>query len=352
MQQIIDSIRGLEVGDVQSYNNLAVVPLIGGDSSLDYLVLTDAIKQGFVINETGENPGASDVEQLFVSNNTGKNVLAIAGEYLKPGEQAGKSFQNRTLTRNIYFAEGFKERIPVKCIERGRWHPAPIEVPRETVEEPEEAPKIPMPKPQPVSAFASGGVVSRYAARAANQRETWGSVDCLLAEAGVSSVTSDLSEVYRSREEDFNKFKENFSLLENQVGVVAVVSKGKKKLFLADVFDKHTTFEQYFSSLLDSYILESGLESEEKVEVSEQEAKGFLDSVDSCNFNKIPPISLGEDYEMKREGLFGFSLCYDGTLVYSNLFTPPDETSGRLARETAEAYRRETISTGFGREVF
>jgi hypothetical protein len=85
MEVVVDSIRKLEIGEIQGYGNLAIAPLIGANSSLDYLVMSEAINQGLKIGEVSRG---GNVETIYVQNETGKNVLAIAGVYIRGCKQS------------------------------------------------------------------------------------------------------------------------------------------------------------------------------------------------------------------------------------------------------------------------
>ena len=342
MKEIIDSIKNLEVGEVQKHKNLAVVPLIGRDSNLDYLVLSDAINNGFEITERPNESGGPSVPNLYVANKTGKRVLSIAGEYVVGGRQ------NRALTRNIYFSKQFEGVIPVTCIEQGRWNPGQAQ-PLPDLEVPGRVPAPEEPQRVPIGVFASAGVVPRYMAKA-EQVAAWGFAGQTLRSYCCSSPSSDLSEVYRQREKDFDKFKGNFSSLDGQVGAISIISKNGKKSFVTDVFDKNSTFKSYFDNLLKSYILESGLEDKSEISVSSQEAKGFLDSVDACEFRNVNPISLGNDIEIKMDNLKGSALLFEGNFLYLNLFTPPENVP-EARGPTFESIPSE-VRTGFGRTIF
>jgi len=307
MNIIVDSIRNLEVGEVQVYKNLAIAPILGNDSSLDYLVLAEAVTRGFQIDEDLKNPR---VPYLLASNSTGRNVLAIAGDYVVGGRQ------NRALAQNIYFEINFNGQIPVRCIERGRWHLSP-------------------PSGKPEGSFEYLGTVSRHSARARSQAETWREAEMHLADSQVRSGSSDLSEVYRARREDFEKLKERFSTADNQVGMVAVFCRNGEKLFVADVFDKNAVLRKYFGGILESHFLDSGLDSKNTVELSREEAKGFLDSADTCNFTPINPVSLGQEYEMKKDNLLGSALVFENGLLYANLYTPKKSSMETLGQEEA-----------------
>lgn len=341
MNKIIDSIKNLEVGEVQKHRNLAVVPLIGRDSNLDYLVLSDAINKGFKITERPNESGGPSVPNLYASNQTGKRVLSIAGEYVVGGGQ------NRTLVRNIYFDKQFEGVIPVTCIEQGRWNPGQAQ-PLPDLEIPGRVPTPGEPQRVPVGVFACKGVVPRYMAKA-EQGAVWNFAGQALSSYNCSSPSSDLSEVYTQRENDFNNFKKNFSSLDGQVGAISIISKNGKRFFVTDVFDKNSTFKSYFDNLLKSYILESGLEDKSEIIVSSQEAKGFLESVDACEFRNVKPISLGDDIEIKRDNLKGSSLLFEGNFLYLNLFTPPENVPER--RDLSPDRSSLRIRTGFERTI-
>ena len=82
--------------------------------------------------------------------------------------------------------------------------------------------------------------------------------------------------------------------------------------------------EKHHANLVSSYAVEAGLMSEEKINVSENEMRGFLDSVDVCEFREQEPVSVGKDYEILGNGLKGSALYFDGKFVYMTLFAKPD----------------------------
>ena len=99
MEAIKDYIAGLQVGEAQAYQNLALFPLLGKGSTLDYLVLDEAIQQGLQIEDTGVVPS------LRVQNNTGRLVLMLQGEYVLGGKQ------NRMVAHSILLPAGYAGEI-------------------------------------------------------------------------------------------------------------------------------------------------------------------------------------------------------------------------------------------------
>ena len=346
--------KNLQIGNIQNYKNLAIAPVIGKNSGLEHIALCDALGSGFEIREKG----SASVPTLLAVNRTGKEVLAIAGEYIVGGKQ------NRTLVRNSYFSKDFEGEMPVRCVQQGRWNYGDI---RPEPERPRR-PRIPHPFPgipRPHEPYIFGReehpsrAVFRHAGhtpicaslRAKSQGETWNTISCLFAEVGVESVTSNLDEIYEKRNEDFENYKNNFPVIENQVGNVAVISKNGNKTLVLDIFDRSEIFQKYHGNLVSSYALEAGLR-DGQVQTSEQEVRGFLESVDSCNFNKQQAVSLGQDYKISGAGLQGSTLINDNNLLYLNLFTRRQNlgegSEDPVIRNSVEG-SGSSLSTGFHR---
>src|SRR4030042_46804 len=116
---------------------------------------------------------------------------------------------------------------------------------------------------------------------AQSQNETWNAIGEILCCEEVRSGSSDLHAVYTEKSQDFDKYKEKFPIVKNQVGNIAVISRNGNKTFVLDLFDRHGILDKHHGNLISSYALEAGLRARDKVDVSKQEVRGFLDSVDS-----------------------------------------------------------------------
>ena len=118
------------VGDPIEYESLTVFPLIGrAGSSVNYLLSDEALAAGSVtVEEIGEG---GSVPELTVNNQTDGLVLFPEGEELRGAKQ------NRVLNTSVLVAAKSKIKIPVSCVEQGRWrilpatsHRAAVIVPR------------------------------------------------------------------------------------------------------------------------------------------------------------------------------------------------------------------------------
>jgi hypothetical protein len=115
MEQSIQGYLGsLQVGEVQQFKNLAMVPAVSDyDDGLGYITLGDALGAGSIeIREVSEG---GSVPELRVVNRAGKMVLILDGEKLVGAKQ------NRIVNTTILVAAGCEIVIPVSCVEQGRW---------------------------------------------------------------------------------------------------------------------------------------------------------------------------------------------------------------------------------------
>lgn len=321
MKTIVDFIDRLAVDKIQKYKGLAIAPLLGTNSSLDYLVLSDALEEGLKIGETG----GGSVPELKVDNDTGGDVLMIKGEYIVGG------MQNRMIARNIYLAKDFSGKIPVRCVQQGRWHyQEPRHRPHREPRRPRETPmprRIPEREPEHVPVyrgnkhFLFGGKAALHCAFADSQHDVWGSVSHYLNKAGVHSSTNDLNELYEEKQDEIRRYKKKFSPLERQIGLVAILP-GRKKRFVAEIFDKAETLEKYFGTLIESYVIDA-IVDKGRADVTQEEVRGFLSSIENsnCRFKERKPVSLGKDVEISMDKVGGNALIHKNVVVYMNLFT-------------------------------
>src|SRR5512139_3481910 len=113
-QIVVNFLSELELGKLQSFNNMAIIPLLGStNDSPKYLSLGEAMGKGFLtVTEVSQS---GTVPELKVVNKGDLPVLLLDGE-----ELAGAK-QNRVLHTTILLMEKSETIIPVSCTEHGRW---------------------------------------------------------------------------------------------------------------------------------------------------------------------------------------------------------------------------------------
>jgi hypothetical protein len=100
--------------EAQRDGRLTVFPLLAdGEVQLPYLLLADAMESGTLrITEIGQGT----VPALLALNQGDADVLVLDGEQLIGAKQ------NRMPNRTILLPAKSETRIPVSCMEQGRWH--------------------------------------------------------------------------------------------------------------------------------------------------------------------------------------------------------------------------------------
>ena len=102
-----------QVGDAVEHRGVVIAPLFPTrNPACAYITLDEALPQGLAITETSES---GDVPELAVHNPLGTNVLLYDGEELVGAKQ------NRILNVTVLVGAESDLRIPVSCVEQGRW---------------------------------------------------------------------------------------------------------------------------------------------------------------------------------------------------------------------------------------
>src|SRR3954468_12885909 len=104
----------VRVGDPIRHEALTAFPLFSTpDEAVEYLLADEAIAAGSVTVEEVSEGGS--VPNLLVTNAGDTRVLFLEGEELRGAKQ------NRVLNTSVLVAAHSKTRIPVSCVEQGRW---------------------------------------------------------------------------------------------------------------------------------------------------------------------------------------------------------------------------------------
>src|ERR671934_1323581 len=102
-----------QLGDPVEHRGIVITPLFPRrDPVAHYVTLDEALPLGFRVREVSD---AGLVPELLVENPLTQDVLLYDGEELVGAKQ------NRILNVTVLIAGGSKTRIPVSCVEEGRW---------------------------------------------------------------------------------------------------------------------------------------------------------------------------------------------------------------------------------------
>jgi hypothetical protein len=335
MNPIINTcLLSFEFGEVQTFENMAVVPILGGTDGggPDYTTLKDALERGLVV--VTEVSAGGSVPNLKVTNKADIAVLMLDGE-----ELAGAK-QNRVLNTTILVGARSELIVPVSCVEQGRWlYASPAFYSSENVM----APKMRMRKNVSVSDSLRASNEFR-----ADQGQVWDEVHRMARDANVESATGAMRDVYEKRAKELEDYVRAFTCADGQRGVVVVVG-GEAVGF--DYLGKERVFGELFGKLIKSYAMEAWLEARKKMGVGEKkdensgesggankgaaakdEARAFFGEAAACEEKRYPSVGLGSDYRFSGPRMVGSALGIDQHIAHIAFFRVTEaEKAGTMA---------------------
>ncbi|MFN3422005.1 MAG: ARPP-1 family domain-containing protein [Armatimonadota bacterium] len=333
MRKQSEWLKGLKVETPQvTEETFVVFPLTTQSfNGRGYITLDEAIQQGLVyIPESGRVP------EIIIVVKGEKPVLVVEGTVVVGG------LQNRTVNISLLLEANKEHRIPVSCVERGRWHfrhrrfyhePTIPSRRRFEREEREREEREKEPAMFEVAAFAVHANLRRIktisavhshllrSAPVAEQREVWSEVQRKLSAAQVHSPTEDETVFYERHFSSIEDLLRPMKPLENQVG--ALVAIGQEIVGL-EVFDHPETWHVMHRKILSSYAADA-LESlgfrKPKALVTTYGAKAFLEtlanSLDKA-YVKPSPVGLGEHFLLDENMTLvgGFALVHNEAILH------------------------------------
>ncbi len=239
MDTISHTLAALSLGAPVTYRSLTVVPLLGHTGlRRSYLGLGEAVRTGAArVREV--SPGGS-VPELLIENVGAKPVLILEGEELVGAKQ------NRTANVTILVPAGKTLRIPVTCVESGRWVDLGFALaPSEQVH------------------FARGRLnkmvsvtssMRHTGTRRADQGRVWHDIAEKSARMHVSTPTSAMSEVFEANRSRLDDYVAAFDASPKQVGAVFAIGDRIEGL---EVFDCAETLGEMLPKLVRSYAIDA-----------------------------------------------------------------------------------------------
>lgn len=301
-QQIQTWLAGVEIGEGMHHQNLTVFPLFwtGEETDAKYRLLSDAIEvEEAVVEEVSEG---GEVPFLGVKNNGGTPILIPEGEILMGAKQ------NRVVNLTVLVAAKTSFKLPVSCVEQGRWHyrsrhfkPAAFAHPK-------------LRDLKVKSAQRS----RRFRGEAtADQGGVWNEVGEHLHALDTNSPTGDFVESIAASPVMVDRYRKRIELPEDACGFVAARDGEVVGL---DLFDKPQTMRKMWRRIADAYFLEATRERSESRPVPKVTAEKFIQEVsDHLEAAQRQP-DLGVEFEVTKEDLSGSALYYDGAVCHLSAF--------------------------------
>jgi hypothetical protein len=303
----------------QRHDRLTIFPLLAkGAPELPFVLMADALMLGTLrITEVGSGV----VGELAAVNSGGSAILVLDGEQLIGAKQ------NRTTNFSLIPAKS-ELRIPVSCMEQGRWHDqsrpftpsqscSPISVRRRARDVEHAASAAGEPASQEVLTSAQGGV--------------WETIHHNFADLRHQSSTVALDELYTSQEDDLGRASRSFTMEADQVGILAFVGDAPIGM---DLIGCRLLYEKLHERLLRGYLMDALASRRRPSRVSSARAQKYLDRVRAADRVAAPTIGAGR-YAVLNGTVVGVELEFGNDGVHLSAF-PVGEPGGGGGLYTAQ----------------
>ena len=305
----------LRIGEPDVHGPLAVFPLFGPAARLEYVSFAQGRAHGVAIKEL--ESGAS-VNDLLVLNPTDTAVLLYEGEEVLGAQQ------NRTFDVSVLVDARSDLRVPVSCVEAGRWDGS------RHAEAFAPAPQAAYPALRSLkNRAARESVAAGMGARAA-QGEVWSEVAEKSARMNVASSTGAMHDIYDRRRERLAEFHGAIRLHDGQAGALVLIN-GRPAVL--DHVSRPEVFAALHAPLVQGYALDA-LEARADTPAAPgtEAAERFLRRILDARITEHDGIGLGRDLRFAAEGVAGAGTVAGDELLQLTAF--PDAEAEAAAQET------------------
>ncbi|MDQ6747286.1 MAG: hypothetical protein M3010_04160, partial [Candidatus Dormibacteraeota bacterium] len=298
----VDNPGGLTLGRARSVGALTLVPVFHDGPAADYVPYASI--QGAGLLEVTEVTGGGQVNTLVAQNRADQPVLLLEGEILE-GMQ-----QTRVLNITILVPAKTTLKIPVSCVEAGRWRHDGMAAAKHEFHM---SPRARSRKSQTVAAS-----VRQMGAYMSDQAEVWASVDDELAAHDLQAPTRAQSDIGKAKRGEIAHDLEQLEPRPGQTGVVAVVG-GKPVCF--DLFDRAATLEAVWHGLVGSYALDA-MTVTRRAAAERDSAVGrkWLSMLTMSTATEHPGVGLGVNVVLSSHSAGATSLVVDDAVVHLAAF--------------------------------
>jgi hypothetical protein len=313
----------LRVGEPDVHGPLAVFPLFGPPPVAEYVAFADGVARGLLVKEL---EGGASVGDLVVLNPTDVNVLLYEGEEVLGAQQ------NRTFDVSVLVAAGRSLRVPVSCVEHGRWDGARHD------EAFTPAPQSAYPSLRAMKNRAAHARVATGLAARADQGAVWDEVAAKSSRLDVASPTGAMHDIYEHRRDRLRAFESAIAIRPGQTGALAAIGG---RLTVLDHVSRPDAFATLHAPLVRGYALDALEIVDAPPAPSVDAAQAFVEMLASARVTQHDGIGLGRDTRFTTPRATGAGLVAGDELVQLTAFAAEGDGGG--AGAAVQAVRRARV---------
>lgn len=292
------------VGDPVRHEALSLFPLFSeSPHQVDYHLADSALADGFVlvqeINEGGSVP------ELLVENTGDVRVLFLEGEELVGAKQ------NRILNTSVLVAAHTKTKIPVSCVEQGRWGYS-------TPDFKLSGSHTPYKLRQSLKSSVTRSIKEKRG-HSSDQGEVWKQVACFNMAHDVDSQTMAMSDTFDFHQDKIADYRKEIPYVNGASGVVVAVGD---RILSVDLFDKPATCEKVWNRLLTGVVFEALKAEKTEKTIQVADVEHLLATAGDLPWEQCDAIGEGEEYRAESpQGDQASALTLENAIVHGSLVT-------------------------------
>jgi len=303
MASVSTVVQGIQIGKMQSHENLSLFPLLTQEAiEPDYRLLDAALEAGCArVTEVDE---AGSVPELAFVNECDWPVLLLDGEELIGAKQ------NRILNLSVLAPAHQTIVIPVSCVEAGRWRAESTEF--------ASANRAHFAAGRARKSAQVSASLRTDGSRRSDQGEVWNDISERAARMDARSATGAAAALYETHRPRLEAYRSAFTPVDHQTGALFAIN-GKVVGF--DLFDSPQTLASLMPKLVRSYALDAiDASGQAATPAKEAAAKAVLVEAAQAAVERFPAIGEGEDLRLHGEGLAGGALAAKDRLIHLCVF--------------------------------
>jgi len=321
MNSVTKYLSKLSLGDGTVFRNLTMFGLEGRpEGKLEYLTLAEAIRLD--VARVSEISDGGSVPELLFENSADLPVLILDGEELLGAKQ------NRTVNLTILAPAGKTIKIPVSCVEAGRWRRDSTHFVMSD--------RHHMARSRASRTEAVSCSLQRDGSRRSDQGRVWADISAKAARMEAPSATQAMAEIFDRHRTSLESYVNAFSPGESQIGALLAIGS---EIVGLDLFDRPSTLAAVLPKLVRSYAIDA-MESKsgDGRGARKDDAEAFLTMLAEAEIESYEAVGLGTDLRVTSTGLIGGGLAVDDQLVHLAAFASESGTvsagsgSGEMAR--------------------
>lgn len=324
-------LEGAEFGEEVSHQGLTMFPFRSGSGgNASYLTLTKALNTGSVhVSEVSEG---GSVPELLFKNSADVPVLIVDGEELVGAKQ------NRVANLTILAPAGTTIKIPVSCVEAGRW--------RYSREDFVASKRVHFAQGRAVRTRSVSESLGRSASRASDQGQVWRDISAKAERMRAASPTGAMAAIFEQHAASVEGYVRAFEADGAHSGAVFAIGADVVGL---DFFSAPETYRTMLPKLVRSYAVDA-------LEHTGTQDRGptlsgvglFFERLGAANGRSYPAVGLGTDIRLSGPGVVGGALVVDEDCVHLAAFAL-DEGGKEGKREDV---RSTMVSRGLRRRSY